>query len=161
MTAPTSALPTDAPAATSGGGFTSALVTLMRAHDPYGVWARTADEALLATFVRTPAQRRSTDVLGSPDARALWRVEVFFNAVGLAATRRTGVDVISLSKVTDEGFGRVVLTAGRLVVLDRPLRDVHRFGFDSVAALQSAGDRMIDDVAGLIERFADVARTTS
>ena len=161
MPAPTPALPADASAAAPDVGFTRALVTLMRAHDPYGVWARTPDDALLATFVRTPEQRRSTEVLGSPDDRAVWRVEVFFNAVGLAATRHTGVDVISLSKVSNEGFGRVVLTAGRLVVLDRPLRDVHRFGFESVAALQSAGERMVTDIAGLIERFADVARTTS
>ena len=42
-----------------------------------------------------------------------------------------------------EGFGRVILTAGRLVALSKQLRDVHRFGFDSLSALAAEGEKQV------------------
>lgn len=141
--------------------FTKALVTLMRAHDTYGVWTGKNDDALLDSYVISREQRKKTPVIGDPDPRTLWRLDVFYTAVGFALTRSTGVDVTSLLKVSGEGFGRVVLFAGRLVVLDRPLRDVHRFGFDSIDALALAGASLVDQGARLLGRFPDVARMTA
>ena len=36
-----------------------------------------------------------------------------------------------MMKMSHEGFGRMILTAGRLIVVNKHLRDVHRFGFES------------------------------
>ena len=54
---------------------------------------------------------------------------------GFAIERATGVMVSPMMKMHHEGFGRMVLTAGRLVVVNKQLRDVHRFGFDSLEKL--------------------------
>jgi probable nitrogen fixation protein len=40
-----------------------------------------------------------------------------------------------MTKMSHEGFGRTVLTTGRLIVVNRYLRDVHRFGFPSLEKL--------------------------
>jgi probable nitrogen fixation protein len=51
-----------------------------------------------------------------------------------------------------------VLTAGRLIVFNKFLRDVHRFGFDSVEKLEAEGERIVTDALEWIEKYPDVAR---
>ncbi len=58
---------------------------------------------------------------------------------GFGIEQETGLVASPMMKMHHEGFGRIILTAGRLVVLSKHLRDVHRFGFDSIAALAAAG----------------------
>jgi len=45
-------------------------------------------------------------------------------------------------KMSHEGFGRMVLIGGRLIVVNKQLRDVHRFGFDNMAKLAEEGINM-------------------
>jgi len=63
-----------------------------------------------------------------------------------------------MMKLSHEGFGRVVLIAGRLIALSKHLRDVHRFGFDSLAALAAEGEKLVAKGAEAIEAFPEVAR---
>ena len=140
--------------------FRDSLVKLMRAHDTYGVWAGKSDDQILGAYVLTREQRRAMPAMGDPDPKVLWRIDVFYTAVGYAITRRTGLDATPIVKISAEGFGRVLITAGRLLVLSRVLRDVHRFGFDSMAALTTAGDTMVADAVDLIARFPAVAGET-
>jgi probable nitrogen fixation protein len=60
--------------------------------------------------------------------------------------------------LSHEGFGRVVLTAGKLVVLAKTLRDVHRFGFEDLAALEAEGEKAVELAVKTIEAFPEVAR---
>lgn len=140
--------------------FLRALVSLMRAHDSYGVWDSKPDEMVLARFILSPEKRRAIPVTADPDAAVLWRLEVFYTAVGLAVSRRTGLDVTSLVKVSGEGFGRAVITVGILVLASRPLRDVHRFGFESIGALASAGEDLVSTALARIYRFPALACET-
>ena len=140
--------------------YRESLVKLMRAHDSYGVWEKKSDEEILQGFVLTREQRRAIPVIGEPDSKVLWRLEVFYTAVSYAITRRTGLDTTPIIKISGEGFGRVMITVGRLVVLSRSLRDVHRFGFDSTDALASAGEAMVAEGIDVIDRFPAVARDT-
>jgi len=59
--------------------------------------------------------------------------------------------------MSHEGFGRVVLIAGRLVVFNKYHRDVHRFGFDSLEALAEQGDKIVNEAVAMIARFGEVA----
>jgi|APTNR8051073442_1049403.scaffolds.fasta_scaffold04781_6 probable nitrogen fixation protein len=140
--------------------YRTSLVTLMRAHDTYGVWEKKSDEEILQGFVLTKEQRRAIPIIGEPDAKVLWRLEVFYTAVSYAVTRRSGLDATPIIKLSGEGFGRVVITVGRLVVLSRAVRDVHRFGFDSTNALTLAGGTMVAESLDAIERFPAVASAT-
>jgi probable nitrogen fixation protein len=143
-----------------GDIYRESLVKLMRAHDSYGAWEKKSDEEILKGFVLTKEQRRAIPVIGEPDSKVLWRLEVFYTAASYAITRRTGLDTTPIIKISGEGFGRVVITVGRLVVLSRSLRDVHRFGFDSTDALASDGEAMVAEGIDVIERFPAVARDT-
>ena len=62
--------------------------------------------------------------------------------MGLAIERATGVMVSPMMKMHHEGFGRMVLIGGRLIVVNKQLRDVHRFGFDSLGKLAEEGEKL-------------------
>lgn len=136
--------------------FIQELVKQWRAQDTHGTWEGKSDEALLAPYIVTREQRRQMPIMGDPDPDILWRLELFYNAVGLAIERRTGTIATPMMKMHHEGFGRMVLIAGRLIVLSKHLRDVHRFGFESMDALAAEGDKLVNDGVAMIESFPDV-----
>ena len=138
--------------------FLRELVKQLRAQDTHGAWDGKSDEQLLQPFVLSAEQRRALPMMGDPDPETLWRLELFHNAVGLAIERETGVMVSPLMKMHHEGFGRLVLTAGRLIVVNRHLRDVHRFGFASFAKLAEAGAKLVREGVAMIAEFPSVAR---
>ncbi|MBU2786370.1 NifX-associated nitrogen fixation protein, partial [Acidithiobacillus ferriphilus] len=123
-----------------------------------GAWEKKSDTGLLAPYVLDKEQRRAIPIIGDPDPEILWRVELFYNAVGLATERASGVMVSPMMKMSHEGFGRMVLIAGRLVVVNKQLRDVHRFGFPSMEKLAEEGDKLVAGALEMIEKFPEVAR---
>jgi probable nitrogen fixation protein len=138
--------------------FLRELVKQWRAQDAHGAWEGKTDAELLAPYVLSAEQRRALPMMADPDPETLWRLDLFHNAVGLAIERATGCMVTPLTKIHHEGFGRAVLIAGRLVVVNRNLRDVHRFGFPSLLKLAAAGSQLVADGVAMIERFPEVAR---
>jgi len=60
-------------------------------------------------------------------------------------------------KMSHEGFGRMVLIGGRLIVVNKQLRDVHRFGFDSLVKLAEEGNKYVQSGIEMITKFPDVA----
>jgi probable nitrogen fixation protein len=137
--------------------FIKELIKQWRAQDTHGAWDRKSDLDLLEPYILDKEKRRQMPIIGDPDPETIWRIELFYNAVGLATERVTGVMVTPMMKMHHEGFGRMVLTAGRLVVVNKQLRDVHRFGFDSMAKLASEGEKLIAAGVEMIEKFPDVA----
>lgn len=138
--------------------FVRELIKQIRAQDAHGVWEGKSDMTLLAPYILTAEQRRALPIMGDPDPETLWRLELFHNAVGLSIERATGCMVSPMMKMSHEGFGRAVLTAGRLVVVNRHLRDVHRFGFPSLAKLAEAGNKLVAEGVGMIEKYTEVAK---
>ena len=134
------------------------LVKQWRAQDSYGTWEKKSDMELLAPYVLDKEQRRAIPIIGDPDPEILWRLELFYNAVGLATERASGVMVSPMMKMSHEGFGRMVLIAGRLIVVNKQLRDVHRFGFPSMEKLAEEGDKLVAGALEMIEKFPEVAR---
>jgi probable nitrogen fixation protein len=65
--------------------------------------------------------------------------------------------VTPMMKMSHEGFGRIVLIGGRLIVVNKQLRDVHRFGFDSYAKLAEEGEKQVKAGVEMIEKFPEVA----
>ncbi|MDD3650331.1 NifX-associated nitrogen fixation protein [Immundisolibacter sp.] len=133
------------------------LVKQWRAQDTHGVWDSKSDATLLAPYILTREQRRAIPLMGDPDPETLWRLELFYNAVGLAIERATGVMVAPMMKMSHEGFGRLVLTAGRLIAVNKQLRDVHRFGFDSLEALAAEGGKLVAAGVEMIQKYPELA----
>ncbi|MER8603336.1 NifX-associated nitrogen fixation protein [Mesorhizobium sp. M1233] len=138
--------------------FVKCLVRLVRAHDSHGSWEGKSDAELLADFIITKEQRRAIPIIGDPDPDVLWKLEIFYAAVGLAIEERSGLMASPMMEVSHEGFGRVLFTAGRLVVLSKTLRDVHRFGFETIWKLAAAGTKLAGDATAAIEAHPEVAR---
>jgi probable nitrogen fixation protein len=138
--------------------FVVELIKQFRAHDSFGAWDTKSDEQLLDPFILTKEKRALIPIIGDPDPEILWRLELFYNAVGLSIERRTGVMVSPMMKMSHEGFGRMVLTAGRLIAVNKQLRDVHRFGFPTMEKLAEEGQKLVEAGVGMIERFPEVAR---
>ena len=138
--------------------FIKELIKQWRAQDTHGSWDKKSDLDLLAPYIVTKEMRREIPIMGDPDPELLWRLELFYNAVGLAIERATGVMVQPMMKLHHEGFGRMVLIAGRLIAVNKNLRDVHRFGFESLEKLSEEGAKLLAAGTEMIERFPDVAK---
>jgi len=138
-------------------GFLSELIKQWRAQDMHGSWDAKSDLDLLEPYILTKERRREMPIMSDPDPETLWRMELFYNAVGLAIERVTGVMVSPLMKLHHEGFGRLVLTAGRLIVFNKHLRDVHRFGFESMEKLESEGEKIVAEGIAWIEKYPEIA----
>ncbi len=138
--------------------FVNELVKVWRAQDSHGTWDNRSDLDLLEPYILDKEKRRALPILGDPDPDTIWRLELFFNAVALSIERATGVMVSPMLKVSHEGFGRMVLIGGRLIVVNKQLRDVHRFGFDNLAKLAEEGRKYVTAGVEMIEKFPEVAK---
>lgn len=138
--------------------FLKVLIGLIRAEDSYGAWERKTDLELLSEFVVTKEQRRALPIVGDPDPDVMHRVEQYYRAVGLRVEQRTGLMASPTINLHHEGFGRLFITVGKLVALAKTLRDVHRFGFDTLKALSDEGEKAVDKALANIEEFPEVAR---
>jgi probable nitrogen fixation protein len=134
------------------------LIKQLRAQDTHGTWEGKSDAKLLSPYIITAEQRREMPMMGDPDPETLWRLDLFHNAIGLAIERATGCMVSPMMKMSHEGFGRAVLTTGRLIVVNRYLRDVHRFGYPSLKKLAEAGSKLVAEGIKMIETYNDVAK---
>jgi probable nitrogen fixation protein len=137
--------------------FIKSLLSLIRAHDSSGAWETMTDQEVLAPFIVTKEQRREIPLIGDPDPDILWRVELFYGAIGLAIERQTGKPAAPIMKIHHEGWGRMLLTAGRLVVVNAYLRDLHRFGFDSAEAMAAKAAKIVEEACAAIDKFPDAA----
>ena len=142
----------------SGEMFLNELSKQYRAQDTYGTWDGKSNETLLDPYIIDKEKRKEIPIMGDPDPETLWRLELFYNAVGLSVERQTGIMVSPIMKMSHEGFGRMVLTAGRLVVINKYLRDVHRFGFNDMGKLAEEGGKLVDAAIEMINQFPEVAK---
>jgi probable nitrogen fixation protein len=138
--------------------FIKELVKQWRAQDTHGTWENKKDLDLIKPYIVDKEARKQLPLIGDPDPEILWRVELFYNAVALSIERATGVMVQPMIKMSHEGFGRQVLIAGRLIVVNKQLRDVHRFGFDTLEKLADEGAKLVDAGVEMVQKFPEVAR---
>jgi probable nitrogen fixation protein len=138
--------------------FLQCLLGRIRAEDQFGAWDRKTDTDLLKDYIVTKTERRQIPIIGDPDPETLDRVEKFYQAMGLTVERLTGIIATPMMKMSHEGFGRVVLIAGSLVVFSKTLRDIHRFGFEDLAALAAEGMKVSQQAVAMIEAHPELAR---
>jgi probable nitrogen fixation protein len=138
--------------------FVKELIKQWRAQDAHGAWDGKTDEQLLDPYILDKERRKQIPLMGDPDPETIWRLELFYNAVGLAIERVTGVMVTPMMKIHHEGFGRMILAAGRLIVVNKQLRDLHRFGFNSWEKLAEEGEKFVAAGIEMIEKYPEVAR---
>jgi len=137
--------------------FMKEMLRQTRALDSYGVHDGKGVEQILAPYVLTKEARTSIPILGDPDPVTLSRVRAFYNAIAVLVEKECGQMAEPLVHLSHEGFGRVIITVGKLVVLDRALRDAHRFGFESFSKMKTEADKQLSVALEIAGRFPEVA----
>ena len=64
---------------------------------------------------------------------------------------------IPMINLSHEGFGRAIITVGKLVVMDKTLRDIHRFGFKSLSKMKDEADKYLSVALEIIGKYPEVA----
>ncbi len=138
-------------------GLTKELVKQMRALDTNGENDKAPPEVLIASFIVTKEQKREIPVVGDPDEETLNRVTAFYNAISALIEKDCGLMAIPSINLTHEGFGRGLVTVGGLVVFDKTLRDVHRFGFNTLEQLEAEAQKVVSQALALVQKYREVA----
>ncbi len=137
--------------------FIKEMAKQMRALDSYGTYDGWPVERILAPFVVTKEQRREIPVIGDPDDVTLSRLKAYYNAIAAMIEKECGLMAVPMMNITHEGFGRALITVGKLVVMDRTVRDVHRFGFDSLSKMKDEADKVLSVALEIVGKYSDVA----
>ncbi|MDV7211137.1 NifX-associated nitrogen fixation protein [Azotobacter beijerinckii] len=133
------------------------MVIQLRAVDSYGTYDTWSDARVLDPLVLTKARRKAIPVVGDPDETTISRVKAYYNALAQLIERETGLLAVPVINITHEGFGRALILVGKLVALDKVLRDVHRFGFDSLEALVAEAEKQLAKATALVGEHRAVA----
>lgn len=137
--------------------FIKEMTRQLRALDSYGTYDGQPAEKLLEPLVLTKERKGEIPLIGDPDEETVARVKAFYNAIATLIEKECGKMAVPLVHLTHEGFGRVLITVGKLVALDKTLRDVHRFGFESLSKMKTEADKLLSVALEIVGRHADVA----
>lgn len=133
------------------------MVVQLRAMDSYGTYDTWSDARVLDPLVLTKERRKAIPVVGDPDETTISRIKAYYNAIAQLVEAQTGLLAVPVINLTHEGFGRALILVGKLVALDKTLRDVHRFGFDSLEVLAGEAQKQVDKASALIAEHRVVA----
>lgn len=137
--------------------FAKQMVRQMRAIDTYGTYDDWSVAKILEPFVLTKEKKREIPIVGDPDEITMSRVKAFYNAISGMIEKECGLMAVPMLNLSHEGFGRVLITVGKLVVLDKTLRDVHRFGFPSLSKMKDEADKLLSVALEIIGQHPKVA----
>ena len=137
--------------------FIREMVRQMRALDSYGQYDGKPAASLLEPFVLSKERKAEIPIIGDPDEITLACIKAFYNGIAVMIEKECGLMAVTLVHLSHEGFGRVLITVGKLVVLDRTLRDAHRFGFETLSKMKHEADKHLAVALEIIGKFPDVA----
>lgn len=137
--------------------FVREIVKQLRALDTYDTYHGWSVAKIVDPLVLTKERKREIPIVGDPDDITMARVKAFYNAIASLIEVRSGLMAVPVINLTHEGFGRAFIIVGKLVAMDKTLRDVHRFGFPSLEKLDADGEAAIAKAIELIGKYREVA----
>ena len=137
--------------------FAGEMMRQMRAIDTYGTQDNQPLNQILEPFILTKEKKQEIPVIGDPDEIIMARVQAFYNAISAMIEKECGLMAVPMMNLTHEGFGRAIITVGKLVVMDKTLRDVHRFGFPSLSKMKDEADKLLSVALEIIGKHPLVA----
>ncbi len=137
--------------------FIKEMARQMRALDTYGSYAGWTVEQILDPFIMTKERKAEIPLVGDPDDITIARVKAFYNAIAVLIEKECKLLAVPLVHLTHEGFGRSLITVGKLVAVDKTLRDVHRFGFASLSKMKDEADKLLSVAIERIGQYPGVA----
>lgn len=137
--------------------FIRELVRQLRALDTYGSREDWSDARIVDPLIMTKERKREMPLVADPDEVTLANIRAFYSALAILIERECGHMATPFISISHEGFGRVLITLGKLVVLDRVIRDAHLFGFRSLEKLKADSDRALAQAQALVSGHPEVA----
>ncbi|MGE5491575.1 MAG: NifX-associated nitrogen fixation protein [Actinomycetota bacterium] len=137
--------------------FIKEMVRQMRALDTYGNYNGWTPEKILDPFILTKERKAEIPLIGDPDETTIARVKAFYNAISVLIEKECKLLAVPLIHLTHEGFGRALITVGKLVAVDKTLRDVHRFGFSSLSKMKDDADALLSVALERVGQYPAVA----
>jgi probable nitrogen fixation protein len=129
------------------------MIKQLRAIDTYDTYDGWSDAKIIDPLVLTKERKREIPIIGDPDGLTIARVKAYYNSLASLIEKKTGLMAAPIITITHEGFGRALVMVGKLIVVDKVLREVHRFGFASLDDLCEKSDKAIDNAVALIEKY--------
>lgn len=125
--------------------FTQELIRQLRAADQFSTWGSLSDEELLTKkFVKTKEDLKNIPIIADIDEMLIGEIKMIFKAVALQFERETGVMCNVVMEMSHEGFGRCIVIADKIVLVDKYFKDAHRFGYRTLDKLYEEGQKYLD-----------------
>jgi probable nitrogen fixation protein len=140
------------------GDFAKEMLRQMRALDSYGMYEKWSPARVLSPLILTKERKAEIPVIGDPDEVTMSRVKAYYNSLSFLIEKQVGLMAIPMVNLSHEGFGRVVITVGKLVVVDKSLRDVHRFGFKTFAQMDEEANKVVSQAVALVKQYENIAQ---
>lgn len=134
--------------------FRKALVGQIRALDQFGSWDMKSDDELFTMkYIKTKEDLKSIPIIADIDDVQTKDIRLIFQALALAFETATGVMCSVVMEMSHEGFGRVVVIADKIVVVDKFFKDAHRFWYRTIEDLEIAGEKFLADGIKIYNSF--------
>lgn len=129
------------------------MIKQLRAIDAYDTYAGWSEAKIIDPIVLTKERKQGIPVIGDPDEITIARLKAYYNSLATLIEKKSGLMAAPVVHLSHEGFGRALIMVGKLVVVDKILRDTHRFGFSSLDDLRDKSDKIIANALALIEKY--------
>ncbi|TAL42725.1 MAG: NifX-associated nitrogen fixation protein [Methylovulum sp.] len=129
------------------------LIKQLRAIDTYDTYDGWSAAKIIDPLVLTKERKREIPVVGDPDGLTIARIKAYYNSLATLLEKKSGLMAVPMVNMSHEGFGRALIMVGKLVVVDKILRDTHRWGFPSLQELSEQTDKTLEKALGLIEKY--------
>ena len=133
------------------------FIKQLHAIDTYDTYDGWSNARVVDPIVLTKERKREIPIIGDPDELTIARLKAYYNSLATLIEQKTGLMAAPIVNLTHEGFGRALIMVGKLVVVDKVLRDTHRFGFASLEDMTEKSDKTITKALELIEKYNNAA----
>lgn len=138
--------------------FIETLVGQVRALDQFGTWANKSSEDILKEkYVKTKEDLKNVPVIADIDEMQIQDIRLIFQALALAFEQKTGVMCSVVMEMSHEGFGRAVVIADKIVIVNKFFKDAHRYSFRTYDDLIQSGNKMLNDAIDIYSKYQLVA----
>ena len=134
--------------------FTEELIRQLRATDQFGNWSKMSDEELLTKkYVKTKEQLKQIPIIADIDEMLIGEIKMIYKAIALQFERKTGVMCNVVMEMSHEGFGRCIVIADKIVLVDKYFKDAHRFSYRTLDKLYEDGQKLLDRAFEIYEQY--------
>ncbi|MEK5165016.1 DUF269 domain-containing protein [Paenibacillus sp. FSL R5-0527] len=138
--------------------FNRTLSQMIDAYDYFGKVSGLSEEEKIARLLLfTPEEKQALSQDCTPNAKLRRQVEHVFQALAAALEAETGQLMQSMVEMNGEGFGRAIVSSGRLILVSVTLRAGLRFPFTSAAKLEKFALSQIREALDWLARHGEVA----